>query len=492
MHLSDTSLNFVKNLSLLTLSLLLSLSVSSCGQQSTDTASTDTEVQTDTGDEVAAYEADDDVTLYAWVEDLNIRDQPGSSGKSVARVQPSDPLIFTGNMSERMETIVLRGAVYHEPWLEVTTPDGKEGWVYGGAVRTEDEDKGNAPIRADRFNFPYFGTYDLAEWKKSGTRYDGEGDVSTDVTIYIRGDLTLEVAESDSEYGYGRTYRLLNAKGETIKIRDFWYSSDMDLPQMTETIRDYSSSPPREYTRTQEVGKHYNELNDRPLLVRGEWEEKNLPPIPDKVTVQNFTTQECGALQQGVSGCLCQFSSGDDPDGPIYFVSQRERTACMKIGGRMETFEGGYNSYRDDLRENIRLNTWLSLEKDGTLRLFDDPVTLTDYDDIVNTLVDALLLMDVLPATVPVENRGYQGMAIREVRDMGTDALAKAKERMQKGDRRIGRVEEYYHEDHNLFLKVRPFGEDLFQGIIQLKAANGKILAEEKVSGRCRCGGSSG
>jgi hypothetical protein len=113
-------------------------------------------------------------TLYTWVDRLNIRQTPALSGEVVANVAKNVGLEFTGEQAEKLETIVLRGVAYQDTWLKVITPDGKEGWVFGGAVRREGEPKGNGPITDTEFDFPIFGKYDLSEWKKTGERREGE------------------------------------------------------------------------------------------------------------------------------------------------------------------------------------------------------------------------------------------------------------------------------------------------------------------------------
>ncbi len=52
-------------------------------------------------------------------------------------------------------------------WYKVRTSDGKEGWVFGGAVKQENEIKGNDIITKEKFDFPYFGKFDLSSWSKT-------------------------------------------------------------------------------------------------------------------------------------------------------------------------------------------------------------------------------------------------------------------------------------------------------------------------------------
>lgn len=73
--------------------------------------------------------------VYTWVSTLNVRDQPATSGKIIAAVTPDQALQPTGKKSDKPEAIALRGRTFNENWLEVTTPDGKTGWVFGGAIQ---------------------------------------------------------------------------------------------------------------------------------------------------------------------------------------------------------------------------------------------------------------------------------------------------------------------------------------------------------------------
>jgi hypothetical protein len=107
-------------------------------------------------------------TLYAWVDRLNIRETPDLKAKVIANVSSQNPLLFTGNKSELTHSVLLRGVVYEDYWLEVKTPDDSSGWVFGGAVKMAGEEKGNpAPFDPDFLQYPYFGTFDLSNGKNS-------------------------------------------------------------------------------------------------------------------------------------------------------------------------------------------------------------------------------------------------------------------------------------------------------------------------------------
>ena len=87
------------------------------------------------------------------------------SVKFQTKVSDKQPLIFTGERSDKPETIVLRGVAYYEPWLKIKVDDNNEGWVFGGAVKRKDEEKGNAEMTATKFDFEKFGQFNLSSWK---------------------------------------------------------------------------------------------------------------------------------------------------------------------------------------------------------------------------------------------------------------------------------------------------------------------------------------
>ena len=145
--------------------------------------------------------------IYAWVDKLNIRDKASLKGKAIASVDSDDALEFTGTKSGTAETIVLRGVAYKDLWYKIETKDGKEGWVYGGAVKHKGETKGNDPITDTKFDFPYFGSYDLSIWKKISTKSEGE-EVDVTITTYQKGDQYLELTNAErGEFYYGYDFK---------------------------------------------------------------------------------------------------------------------------------------------------------------------------------------------------------------------------------------------------------------------------------------------
>ncbi|PHN07978.1 SH3 domain-containing protein [Flavilitoribacter nigricans] len=214
--------------------------------------------------------------LYAWVDNLNIRDAPKTDGKVVTRVDDRAVLRFTGERSNGTDAIVLRGVLYRAPWLKVSTADGTEGWVFGGAVRHEGEVKGNPPITDQSFSFPVFGSYDLREWDKVSEKQEGE-EVDYTITTYRKNGRILEITRAEmGEFYYGWTYKLMEQDSSMIKERKFSFTAQDKPFILEEKVMDYSSAPPVVYQRTQSVEEHFYRLNDRPMMVNAPWQKAPL------------------------------------------------------------------------------------------------------------------------------------------------------------------------------------------------------------------------
>jgi len=214
--------------------------------------------------------------VYAWVDKLNIRNTSNLKGKAISTVDSNDALEFSGERSKEKETIVLRGVAYEDSWLKVITLDKKEGWVFGGAVKEKEEKKGNAPITDTKFDFPHFGSFDLSQWKNLGTRTEGE-EVDYVITTYQKGDQILEVTNSSmGEMHYGHSYSLMDGNKKVLKTRAFDFPGTGEIKELTETVKDYTSTPAKEYTRKQNLKKHFYKLNARPVMVNGTWSSKSI------------------------------------------------------------------------------------------------------------------------------------------------------------------------------------------------------------------------
>ncbi len=205
--------------------------------------------------------------IYAWVDQLNVRDNPSIKGNVIASIDRDAAVAFTGIKSGDVETIVLRGVAYEDLWYKIVTADGQEGWVFGGAIKRKEESKGNTSITAIKFSFPHFGDFDLSTWKKLETKTENDV-VDYVISTYQKGERFLEITSSDmGETHYGYVYKLKDKEGKIIKERNFRFQGDGKV--LEEKVRDYTTKTA--YTRNQTLKKHWYQLNAKPLMVNGDW-----------------------------------------------------------------------------------------------------------------------------------------------------------------------------------------------------------------------------
>ncbi|OAV44668.1 SH3 domain-containing protein [Lewinella sp. 4G2] len=216
-----------------------------------------------------------------WVDGLSLRESPSLTAKRVAKMKNGEVVKLTGQKSDENENAVLRGVLYSEPWYELTTEDGKQGWAHGGGLKGNREVKGNRPLTDTKFNFPYFGEFDLSGWKKTGPTSTSAGDFDYTTTTYVgdgqRLSITTTGTESGSEYGYNFDYLLQNSRGDTLKTRYFSYNND--IREIEEVVVDYMGAEPTQHRRTQSVSTAYQQLKGYPLMARGEWKSQPLSEV---------------------------------------------------------------------------------------------------------------------------------------------------------------------------------------------------------------------
>ena len=68
------------------------------------------------------------------VDNLRLREKPGSEGKEIMRLPERSVVIPTGQKTELKQKVSLRGISYNEPWIEVQVNESTSGWVFGGAI----------------------------------------------------------------------------------------------------------------------------------------------------------------------------------------------------------------------------------------------------------------------------------------------------------------------------------------------------------------------
>ncbi len=210
--------------------------------------------------------------VTAWVDGLFIRAAPETKAEILLQVSGGTPLTYTGKASDLGETIVLRGTAFRQPWLEVRTADGTEGWVFAGALQRPGVEKGPGYRGPEQFEFSHFGTFELSKWNQLDAKETSGGDARSTISVYLQGNQHLTVRRTDTgAYGYEREYTLADTLGNVRKHREFRFQVTPE-PSVIEIVTDYTSAPPRQYRRTQPMEKSVTQLNARPEMADGPWE----------------------------------------------------------------------------------------------------------------------------------------------------------------------------------------------------------------------------
>lgn len=136
-----------------------------------------------------------------------------------------------------------------------------------------------------RFNFEHFGSYDLSTWKLMPKVE--QGDVVLEVMTYTKDGSKMDIKESAMGEGmYFLTYELTGPDGKVMKTRDLSFTTESDtesekLPvTITETVRDYTVNPPKQFERIQKTDKLHRELKPLPTAATGAWVESIAEPYP--------------------------------------------------------------------------------------------------------------------------------------------------------------------------------------------------------------------
>ncbi|GJM31854.1 MAG: hypothetical protein DHS20C18_08550 [Saprospiraceae bacterium] len=83
--------------------------------------------------------------LTANIGELRMRETPGPESKVIEVYPEGTSFKDLGEVSDFTTRIQLRGIQFDEPWLKVEAPDGKQGWIYGGALNF-DLNEGNGHL----------------------------------------------------------------------------------------------------------------------------------------------------------------------------------------------------------------------------------------------------------------------------------------------------------------------------------------------------------
>lgn len=439
--------------------------------------------------------------IYAWVDKLNIRNEASLEGKVIAAVNSDDALEFTGTKSGKAKTIVLRGVAYNDLFYKVVTKEGQEGWVYGGAVKRKGEKKGNTSITDTKFDFPYFGSYDLSNWEKISTKSEGE-EIDLTVTLYQKGDQFLEITKADrGEFYYGYDYKLMDENKTTLKERNFSFSADMDLREITEMVKDYTKKPAQQYLRSQKIDVHFYQLKPRPVMALGNFTVKPLEissvsknNSSNPVSIHTLNYSDCNIPDKD-SGCNCNFRpSKDFKEGDI-FMTNFGKDGCITIDDETFALNGDFvqNGF-DNLFNNSEKEIWVELNEKGDDLLFGEKMDIGgDYEEEKSKLYKTLLVMSKLPKVLPMKINGTVGMGHQgNVKDLFKDALQMAISTREKGDFGILKRMKYINEKYEVLISARVLGRDdgggiKYEGTLELLDKSGNKLASKKVWGGCGC-----
>lgn len=434
--------------------------------------------------------------MEVWGIESNLRREPSTDGAVVLSVPFGERLELVAAPTETTSTIVIRGKVYQEPWLNVKTSTGETGWVYGGTVKLPGQRKGNAFPAAGIVNFHYFGNANLSEWELLYVDTEGE-EVDQETKVYRNGELLLELTDySVGEFTYGTTQKLMDADRKVLMERSFTFETDPTFT-LTETASNYKSEPAEHFRRTQEIDQHYYQLNDRPLMVNGKWTAyipDREPVTPDPVAepkVQPVGLSDCGTIAAEDSGCSCSLGEGADFYGESIFLSNMSKLGCMKINGQSVELLTDGPDYIAQLLARTDAKAWITIPESGDFLLFGEPTDFSNRDFLLRELVNTLLIMESPPEQIPIENRST-GMAIRDIRDLAEEAVAEAKKRKSEGKGAIVNRTAYVGDDYRVIVRIKRLtnneGEaDQYEGMLELLTRDGRLLAEKDIRGNCGC-----
>ncbi|MCO6485107.1 MAG: SH3 domain-containing protein [Saprospiraceae bacterium] len=84
------------------------------------------------------------IVLTASVDHLRVRATPDPDGEVVHALREGEAVQWTGEESDRRETVNLRGKPVTAPWYRIRMRDGRQGWAFGGGLQPWQSGKGLA------------------------------------------------------------------------------------------------------------------------------------------------------------------------------------------------------------------------------------------------------------------------------------------------------------------------------------------------------------
>ncbi len=92
--------------------------------------------------------AQDKGKRWVTMDSVVLRDAPDAKGKKLDELVLGDPVDLTGEQGSKPATVKLRCKDVTASWLKVKTAQGKDGWVFGGALGADRVDPGPQKWRA--------------------------------------------------------------------------------------------------------------------------------------------------------------------------------------------------------------------------------------------------------------------------------------------------------------------------------------------------------
>lgn len=478
--------------------LILFLLVFSCKNSTTADGTNpiqadESEGAVDALDQVSDYQVNESLT--AWVDLLNVRAEPNTSGKIVTSLRENASVIYTGERTDEVHTLELRGSSFEEPWLKIRTADGQEGWVFGGAVQRAGENKG---VQRSSMSIGELAKLEMSQWTQTNEWISGGGDAENVTTIYKKGDLTLSIQKTEvGEYGYSRTYDLYNKNYQLIKRRFVDWSGDHPSFSLTETITDLESTPAKVSSRSQAFNKHFFQLKPRPEAVKGDFQEAivdadEATQLRASILTEAFSFKDIPSNVDTDGGCSCNFEPSEYGSGLMVFASDMGANAAMKINGIMVQLKDGLQAYQAELRKKAAQDVWITLKEKGADELFGEEIDFSgDWQtSLTNTLKEAMMAMESIPTEARIKSIGTVGMGHRgNIRDLWNDAAAAAKTAKQNGPD----LELYYQGgQYRCRITARQTnkndgGGGKYEGYMEILSKDGKSLEGWYVYGDCGC-----
>ena len=152
--------------------------------------------------------------------------------------------------------------------LEARAPSGAVVWSSRSSSMIPEQ----TAESAKNLDFEHFGSFDLNLWNEVPSQkgdYEDEGDFATETFTYEKEGMTLEIRESEGEYGIFNVYTLKGADAKVRKVRQLHFNNDSR--EAEETINDYVAKPARKYTRTQKMVTSTAQMKPIPTKLSGAW-----------------------------------------------------------------------------------------------------------------------------------------------------------------------------------------------------------------------------